>query len=149
MIDPLSRLRDYNPNLTISQVVKYFERQGMPVTKPMIQHYVRVGLLPPPAGGRYYVEEHMRRLVLIGLFRNAFGLEEIKRLLDGLGPGMETVYPACLGMMERAAGMAEEMRGILADSLPDGIERTAGGRLAGMAVAAAAKHNIEDEKQGG
>ncbi|MCX7745279.1 MAG: DUF1836 domain-containing protein [Clostridia bacterium] len=67
--------------LTISQVVKFFERQGRTFTKTMIQNYVRVGVLPPPVDKRYYTKNHLILLTLIDRLKTIYSLEEIKTVL--------------------------------------------------------------------
>lgn len=67
--------------LTISQVVKFFEKQGKTFTKTMIQNYVRVGVLPPPLEKRYYTRNHLIFLTLIDSLKNVYSLEEIKTIL--------------------------------------------------------------------
>lgn len=68
--------------LTISQVVKFFEKQGKSFTKTMIQNYVRVGVLPPPLEKRYYTRNHLIFLTLIDSLKNVYSLEEIKAILS-------------------------------------------------------------------
>lgn len=68
--------------LTISQVVKFFEKQGKSFTKTMIQNYVRVGVLPPPLEKRYYTRNHLILLTLIDSLKNVYSLEEIKTILS-------------------------------------------------------------------
>ncbi|MCL2351109.1 MAG: DUF1836 domain-containing protein, partial [Firmicutes bacterium] len=77
--DPLRGIRDYNDELTISQVIRYFGRQGVFFTKPMIQNYVRAGLLPLPREKRYYTRVHMVLLALIESLKKGFSQEEIRR----------------------------------------------------------------------
>ena len=40
-------LETFNDEMTISQVVRFFNRYGKNFTKTMIQNYVRVGVIPP------------------------------------------------------------------------------------------------------
>lgn len=67
--------------LSISQVVKFFERQGRNFTKTMIQNYVRVGVLPPPIDKRYYTKDHLVLLTLIDSLKAIYSLDEIKQVL--------------------------------------------------------------------
>lgn len=67
--------------LTISQVVKFFDKQGRNFTKTMIQNYVRVGVLPPPIDKRYYTKNHLVLLTLIDNLKIIYSLEEIKTVL--------------------------------------------------------------------
>jgi DNA-binding transcriptional MerR regulator len=78
--DLLWDLRNYSSEMSISQVVKFFKKHDVDFTKTTIQHYVRVGALPPPAG-RKYSESHIAGLAMIAWLRSVFSLEEIRRLL--------------------------------------------------------------------
>lgn len=75
------KIATLSDELTISQVVKFFEKQGKTFTKTMIQNYVRVGVLPPPIEKRYYTRNHLVLLTLIDSLKNAYSLEEIKTIL--------------------------------------------------------------------
>lgn len=68
--------------LTISQVVKFFERQGRSFTKTMIQNYIRVGVLPPPVDKRYYTKNHLIMLTLIDNLKSIYSLDEIRTVLE-------------------------------------------------------------------
>lgn len=76
-INILKNFENYNDEMTISQVVRFFERQGITFTKTMIQNYVRVGLLPPPIDRRYYIKNHLILLTVIYSLKDVFSLEEI------------------------------------------------------------------------
>ena len=83
-------LRDiliYNDSLTISQVVKYFGRQGIMFTKPMIQFYVREGIIPPPESKRRYTRLHLLMLAILEQLKSVCSLEDISVALSGLAPG--------------------------------------------------------------
>ena len=84
--DLLRDVMSYNDSMTISQVVKFFERQGVEFTKPMIQHYVRVGLLPPPEDKRRYTRFHLLLLTVIERLKGIFALEDIAAVLSGFAP---------------------------------------------------------------
>ncbi len=75
------KIATLSDELTISQVVKFFEKQGKSFTKTMIQNYVRVGVLPPPLEKRYYTRNHLIFLTLIDSLKNVYSLEEIKTIL--------------------------------------------------------------------
>jgi DNA-binding transcriptional MerR regulator len=79
--DDQVRIATLSDELTISQVVKFFERQGRSFTKTMIQNYVRVGVLPPPLEKRYYTKNHLVLLTLIDNLKVIYSLEEIKTVL--------------------------------------------------------------------
>ena len=46
----------------------------------MIQHYVRIQLLPPPLQKRYYTHAHLQMLFIINHLKEVFALDEIKAL---------------------------------------------------------------------
>lgn len=75
------KIATLSDELTISQVVKFFERQGRSFTKTMIQNYVRVGVLPPPVDKRHYTKNHLVLLALIDQLKSVYSLEEIKTVL--------------------------------------------------------------------
>lgn len=76
------RIATLSDELTISQVVKFFEKQGKSFTKTMIQNYVRVGVLPPPVDKRYYTRNHLILLTLIDHLKAIYSLEEIKTVIE-------------------------------------------------------------------
>jgi len=82
--DPLTDLRFYSDTFTISQVVKYFEKQGLAFTKTMIQNYIRVGVLPAPDDKRYYVKRHLMLLTLVDALKDIYSLDEIKKIFGTL-----------------------------------------------------------------
>lgn len=71
-------LTTFNDEMTISQVVRFFEKRGRSFTKTMIQNYVRVGVLPPPVDKRYYTKNHLILLTLIDNLKSIYSLEEIR-----------------------------------------------------------------------
>jgi DNA-binding transcriptional MerR regulator len=76
------KIASLSDELTISQVVKFFEKQGRNLTKTMIQNYIRVGVLPPPIEKRYYTKDHLVLLTLIDNLKSIYSLEEIKSLFE-------------------------------------------------------------------
>lgn len=76
-VNILKNIESYNDEMTISQVVRFFERQGINFTKTMIQNYVRVGILPPPIDRRYYIKKHLILLTIINSLKEVYSLEEI------------------------------------------------------------------------
>lgn len=85
-INPLHDIRHYSPTLTIAQVLKFCERKSLPITRPMIQNYIRDGLLPPPAG-RIYTHKHLAALAVISRLKSVFDMPAIKKALT---PHMDT-----------------------------------------------------------
>jgi len=80
MIDPLSDIHHYSPNLTITQVIKFCEKKSLPVSRPMIQNYIRDGLLPPPIK-RQYTHKHLAALVVICKLKTVWDIPAIKEIL--------------------------------------------------------------------
>jgi len=76
----LSNIEGFNEEMTISQMVRFFNRRGLEFTKTMIQNYVRIGLLPPPVDKRFYTAQHMLLLNLIHSLKSVYSLEDIKKL---------------------------------------------------------------------
>lgn len=80
--NPLKALSNYNQRMTVSKVVKFFERQNIFFTKTMLQNYVRIGILPELIEKRYYMKNHLIILVLIENFKYTFSLDEIKNFFE-------------------------------------------------------------------
>jgi DNA-binding transcriptional MerR regulator len=80
--DDQVKIATLSDELTISQVVKFFEKQNRNFTKTMIQNYVRVGLVPPPHEKRYYTQNHLILLTLIDNLKDIYSLDEIKAVLS-------------------------------------------------------------------
>jgi len=96
----IEKLTGCSDRMTISQAVVFLERQGLSITKTMIQNYVRVNALTPPVDGRRYTRNHILMIILIDRFKSVCSLEEIGRLLspyaqnaiNGENPDMFDVY---------------------------------------------------------
>jgi len=99
MQDILQDIQQYNSQLTISQVVTFFGRKGLTVTKSMIQNYVRDGLLPPPINKRHYTHKHLAALALIDSLKTVYEMTAIKTVLlpfmDDEGIPLE-LYRECI-----------------------------------------------------
>lgn len=80
--NPLKTLDNYNPRMSVSKVVKFFEKQNIFFTKTMIQNYIRIGVLPELEERRYYTKKHFILLVLIENFKYAFSLDDIKSFFE-------------------------------------------------------------------
>ena len=81
MIDPLSDIRHYSPKLTISQLIKFFEKKGMGLTRGMVQNYIRDGLLPSPVDKRFYTHKHIAALVVICKLKTVYDIPTIQKTL--------------------------------------------------------------------
>lgn len=78
--EQLINFETFNEEMTISQVVRFFKRNGKNFTKTMIQNYVRVGVIPPPVDKRYYTKNHLILLTLVDNLKLIYSLDEIKTL---------------------------------------------------------------------
>lgn len=90
IVNILANIESYNDEMTISQVVRFFERHGLNFTKTMIQNYIRVGLIPPPLEKRYYTKKHLILLTIIDSFKDIYSLDEIGRLFKPILKDTET-----------------------------------------------------------
>jgi len=81
MRDILHDIQQYNSQLTISQVVTFFERKGVTVSKSMIQNHVRDRLLPPPVNKRHYTHKHLAALAVISVLKTVYEMADIKTAL--------------------------------------------------------------------
>jgi len=104
MTDPLADIHHYSPNLTISSVIKFCEKKALPVSRPMIQNYIRDGLMPPPVK-RIYTHKHLAALVMICRLKTVYDMPAIKAALaphmDEEGLPLET-YKWLVGMQKEA-----------------------------------------------
>lgn len=120
------KIATLSDELTISQVVKFFEKQGKTFTKTMIQNYVRVGVLPPPIGKRYYTRDHLVLLTLIDSLKNAYSLEEIKIILGPIRNNPDIFEDDMIKTMDIYKGYLEMRKEALArweDSVPKLFDR--------------------------
>ncbi|MCL2398310.1 MAG: DUF1836 domain-containing protein [Defluviitaleaceae bacterium] len=99
----LKDINQYNHHFTISQVVTFFDRKGLIVTKSMIQNYVRDKLLRPPVNKRYYTHKHLANLALITKLKTVYEISEVRAVLlpfmDGEGIPLE-IYENCVQKTE-------------------------------------------------
>jgi len=113
--DLLGNIMSYNDSMTISQVVKFFERQGVVFTKSMIQHYVRVGVLPPPEDKRRYTRYHLLLLAVIERLKGIYSLDDLSDVFSGFEPADELIDPfqelmefAVTAWRETMSGLADK-----------------------------------------
>ena len=94
--DPLHDIHHYSPTFTIKQLLTLCERKELPITRAMVQNYIREGLLPPPVG-RFYTHKHLAALVLIHRLKIFYDIPSIKEALlpfmDGEGLPLEKYIP--------------------------------------------------------
>ena len=105
MTDPLADIHHYSTNLSISSVIKFCEKKALPVSRPMVQNYIRDGLLPPPVNKRVYTHKHLAALVMISHLKTVYDMPAIKAALtphmDGEGLPLET-YKWLMGKQKEA-----------------------------------------------
>ncbi|MCL2404624.1 MAG: DUF1836 domain-containing protein [Defluviitaleaceae bacterium] len=105
MNDPLQDIHHYSPTLTIAQVIKFCEKKALPVSRPMVQNYIRDGLLPPPVNKRIYTHKHLAALVMICRLKTVYDMPAIRTALvphmDEEGLSLET-YKWLLGKQKEA-----------------------------------------------
>ncbi|MCL1936214.1 MAG: DUF1836 domain-containing protein [Defluviitaleaceae bacterium] len=77
----LDDLDSYSEKLKISQIIIFFERKGISLTKTTIQNYVRIGILPSLSNKKYYEKIHIIYLTMIIELRQFYSLNEIKNIL--------------------------------------------------------------------
>ncbi len=75
--------------LYMDQVITLMERTFSPalpkgeMTKSMVNNYVKVGLVPRPAGKKYD-RDHLAMLLMICVFKQALSMENIAQILSSL-----------------------------------------------------------------
>lgn len=82
LTDLLDSLENYKDEMTVSQVVRFFERRGIALTKTMLQNYVRVGVLSPLSERRYYLRKHLVQIFLVQQLKSLYSLEELALLFS-------------------------------------------------------------------
>ena len=98
--------------LYMDQVIVLIERALSDVlpagelTKSMVNNYVKVGLIPRPAGKKYE-REHLAMLLMICILKQALSMEEISELLGmlckkGVREGYEQFLAEVEGLREAA-----------------------------------------------
>ena len=124
MNNPLHDIHQYSPTLTISQLLKFCEKKGLNVTRPMIQNYIRDGLLPPPVNKRLYTHKHLAALVMIDHLKSAFDIPMIKKTLtpfiDENGLGLD-IYAQWIHKTAEAMSLWETHVAPAPDSSESGI----------------------------
>jgi DNA-binding transcriptional MerR regulator len=123
----LRDIESYNDEMTVSQAARFFERQGVALTKTMIQNYIRVGVLPPPKDKRRYTQDHLAPLAIIEDLKGQYSLEEIKAafalIFHGESVNAKKIYAGYMTLCETALeefirelpGLLEKARGVTGD----------------------------------
>jgi DNA-binding transcriptional MerR regulator len=103
-VNPAKSLSGYKSEMSLSQVVTFFERQGIIFTKTMIQHYMKSGFLPPLINKRYYNKRHIYMLSIIHILKDIYSLDDIKTIFSDLlsGENFEAVYDTFISLYEEA-----------------------------------------------
>ena len=141
MNDPLKDIRHYSQTMSISQVLVFFERQGITITRGMIQNYIREGLLPSPLNKRHYTHKHIAALAMINRLKSVFDMptiyEAMQPYMDKEGLPVET-YAA---MIDKLGNMVAQWG---ASTAPILASEKDGGTLLSMSFATELKGAIVD-----
>jgi len=127
--------------MTISQVLLFFERQGIEITRAMIQNYIRLGIMPSPVNKRHYTHKHLAALAMITRLKTVFDMPTIQEAMEpymdseGLPP---EVYAA---LMEKLSGMISKWSTSIAPMLSTEND---GGTLLSMVFTTEIKSAIVD-----
>ncbi len=81
-IDFFENINSYKANLTISQVIKFFEKYNIVIPKTTIQNFVRNEVLSEVVDKRYYTKQHLLEIIIALGYRDVFELSKIKVLND-------------------------------------------------------------------
>ncbi len=83
-IDFFENINSYKSNLTISKVIKFFEKYNITIPKTTIQNFVRNEVLSEVVDKRYYTKQHLLEIIIALGYRDVFELSKIKVLNDML-----------------------------------------------------------------
>lgn len=73
-------INSYKPNLTISQVIKFFEKYDIQIPKTTIQNLVRNEVIAEIYEKRYYKKIHIFEIIITLYYKEIFTLNELKNL---------------------------------------------------------------------
>ena len=82
MQDRLFDIKDYSPKLTISGLLKFLTKKDINITRPMIQNYIKIGLLRQPVEKRFYTHKHITTIALIERLKPVCDMETLKTTLE-------------------------------------------------------------------
>ena len=82
MQESLNDITDYSPRLTISGLLKFLEKKHINITRPMIQNYIKIGLLRQPVEKRFYTHKHITTIALIERLKPVCSIETLKAVLE-------------------------------------------------------------------
>jgi len=141
MNDPLKDIRHFSPTMTISQVLLFFQRQGMLITRAMIQNYIRDGLLPSPVNKRHYTHKHLAALAMITRLKTVFDMPTIREAMEPHMDDEGLPIDIYTNMIENLSGMISKWGASIA---PELAAESDGGTLLSMAFATELKSAIVD-----
>ena len=75
-------LVDYSPKLTIAGLLKFLEKKRINITRPMIQNYIKIGLLRQPVEKRFYTHKHITTIALIERLKPVCDMQTLKMVLE-------------------------------------------------------------------
>ncbi len=81
-VDFFENINSYKANLTISQVIKFFEKYNIVIPKTTIQNFVRNEVVSEVVDKRYYTKQHLLEIIIALGYRDIFELSKIKVLND-------------------------------------------------------------------
>lgn len=100
-INFFENINSYKSNLTISQVIKFFEKYGITIPKTTIQNLVRNEVITEIYEKRYYTKIHLFEIILTQYYKDVFSLKELKNLnriiekecdINGIDKVFENIY---------------------------------------------------------
>ncbi len=79
-INFFENINSYKSQLTISQLIKYFEKFNVNIPKTTIQNFVRNEVLSEVVEKRYYTKLHILQTIIALMYKDIFSLSEISSL---------------------------------------------------------------------
>ncbi len=79
-INFFENINSYKSQLTISQLIKFFEKYNVTIPKTTIQNFVRNEVLSEVVDKRYYTKLHILQTVLALMYKDIFSLNDIRNL---------------------------------------------------------------------
>jgi len=134
MTNPLSDIRHYSPTMTMTQLMKFFEKKNIGITRAMIQNYIRDGLLPSPLNKRFYTHKHLAALVMIDRLKTVFDMPTIQRALKPYMDDEGLPLDKYSELMEKTGGSIQKLLNVASVASEDD-----GGVLLTMSCAAELK----------
>ncbi len=79
-INFFENINSYKSQLTISQLIKFFEKYNVIIPKTTIQNFVRNEVLSEVVEKRYYTKLHILQTAIALMYKDIFSLSEISAL---------------------------------------------------------------------